>query len=178
MHWLIIAHSAALFAAGTLAASGPEAKPALHVEQTATINVAAPVEKVFPLFGPVEEARWADGWAPEVLYQGKNMEGTVFATRAPHPGFWVLALWDEAGHRVRYAEVVPERYVVQIDIACRAASAAATRCQVTYSYTSLGADGDAFLRQYTSEHHAQRIGQWERALNHYLQTGERLAGHE
>lgn len=176
MPWLPIVAAAALLAAASI--TGPQAEPALHVEQTATISVAASVEKAFPLFGPVEEARWADGWAPEVLHQAQNMEGTVFVTRAPHPAFWVLALWDEAGHHVRYDEVVPDHFVVQIDITCRAASASQTSCRVRYSYTSLGTGGDAFLRQYTAEHHAQRIGQWERALNHYLQTGERLPGHE
>ena len=177
MHSLTIASFAALLA-GSFLAPGPEAQPALHVEQSATITVAAPVDKVFPLFGPVEEARWADGWAPVVLYQGKHMEGTVFTTSAPHEAFWVLALWDETGHRVRYAEVVPGRYVVQIDVACRAASASETRCEVTYAFTSLGKDGDGFLQQYTRERHAERIAHWERALNHYLQTGELLRGHE
>lgn len=178
MHLLPVVQFAAVLALATFAGSGPQAQPALHVERTAAITVAAPIARVFPLFGPVEEARWADGWAPTVLHQGKDMEGTVFVTRAPHAAFWVLALWDEGAHRIRYEEVVPEHYVVQIDIACRAASASETRCEVTYSYTSLGADGDAFLQQYTAEHHVQRIGQWERALNHYLQTGERLPGHE
>lgn len=175
MLWLPLAHAAALLAVASVA--GPP-QPALHVERSATITVAAPIDKVFPLFGPVEEAKWADGWAPDVLHQAKEMEGTVFVTRSPHPAFWVVALWDGAGHHVRYDEVVPDHYVVQIDVACRAGSASETRCQVTYSYTSLGPDGDAFLQQYTSEHHARRISQWERALNHYLQTGERLRGHE
>ncbi len=32
--------------------------------------------------------------------------------------------------------------------------------------------GDAFLEEFTTEFYAEFMQSWEKALNHYLQTGE------
>src|SRR5258706_16458471 len=42
-----------------------EAKAITH---RGLIRLAAPVERVFPLFGPVREKLWAPGWNPQIVY--------------------------------------------------------------------------------------------------------------
>jgi hypothetical protein len=46
--------------------------------------------------------------------------------------------------------------------------------RVTYEHTSLGPDGDAFVRGFTQAFYEQFMRDWEARLNHYLATGERL----
>ena len=157
---------------------GPSSRPAGHVDLSGAITLHAPVERVFPLFAPVEEAKWAEGWAPVILYQGKNREGTVFTTSGTHQAVWVLARWDEAAHAVHYESVVPGVHVSHIAIACTAAGAQETRCTVFYSLTSLGGAGDDLIAQWSQQRHRERLASWERAINHFLQTGRRLPHHE
>lgn len=38
------------------------------VTKTATFNLNAGVDKIFPLFGAFEERKWTDGWTPTLIY--------------------------------------------------------------------------------------------------------------
>jgi hypothetical protein len=49
--------------------------PAKRISRSSTITLNAPLEKVFPLFGPIKEMEWAEGWQPEIMY--------TFALRLP-----------------------------------------------------------------------------------------------
>ena len=49
-----------------------------------------------------------------------------------------------------------------------------TRAQISYEFTSLGPDGDAFLDEFTEEWYEKFMRGWETAINHYLVTGEQL----
>jgi len=136
------------------------------------------IEKVFPLFGPVEEEKWAGGWEPSIKYGGNAEEGTVFTTLDPHPATWVLDRYDAKAHAIRYLIVSPELRVVQIDINCQAAGKAETRCEVSYTMTALSDLGETLVGNYAQSNHDHRIRQWQIAVDHYLQTGTRTAHHE
>ena len=43
-------------------------------------------------------------------------------------------------------------------------------------HTGLGPAGDNFVAAFTVEHYRQFMQDWEARLNHYLRTGEALAG--
>ena len=47
---------------------------------------------------------------------------------------------------------------------------------VTYTHTSLGPAGDAFVAAFTADYYRNFMQAWEQALNHFLNTGSRLAG--
>lgn len=53
-----------------------------RISKSAQFIVSESIEKVFPLFGPIEEVKWAHGWDPEVIYSenGKIEEGFIFRT--------------------------------------------------------------------------------------------------
>jgi len=72
-------------------------------------------------------------------------------------------------------KVTPEFTVGKLVISLTASGAANTRAQVSYEFTSLGADGDAFLQTFTTEWYENFMCGWEAAMNHYLKTGELLA---
>jgi hypothetical protein len=45
------------------------------ISREATIRLNGNFEQVFPLFGPVREKDWADGWDPQILLsEADNIE--------------------------------------------------------------------------------------------------------
>ncbi len=45
---------------------------------------------------------------------------------------------------------------------------------VTYSHTSLGADGDAVVASFTEDYFREFMQNWESRMNHYLRHGTAL----
>jgi hypothetical protein len=150
-----------------------------HIRRTGQISLQGSVQKVFPLFGPVDEAKWAPGWEPSLKY-GSNAElGTVFTTEtSTHPAIWIVTRYDANSHDMQYTTVFPEDRVMQLDIACHPADAAETRCDVAYTITALSDSAIAAVEHYTQDRHDERIAHWQIAINHYLQTGTRIEHHE
>lgn len=149
---------------------------------TATITLDAPPADVFPLFGPVFEAKWAAGWSPEVLYSTRPdaaERNAVFRTHhADGDAIWTVAHFDEDAHAISYLRVRPESHVARIDVACQPHADGQTRAAVTYTFTTLGPNGDAFLAHLSNEYYVHHeLPGWERAINHYLATGETLPHH-
>jgi len=72
-------------------------------------------------------------------------------------------------------KVTPGLTVGKLAISLTAQGTAGTRAQISYEFTSLGADGDAFLTEFTAEWYENFMQGWEAAINHYLETGEQLA---
>src|SRR5687767_5629978 len=106
------------------AANHKECKGALHLEGA--------LETVFPLFGAVREAEWAEGWQINVMHATTPLleeAGAVFTTHlhGDHPTIWVVTKFDHAMYRIQYARITPEVQAVLIDITCEADSANTTR---------------------------------------------------
>jgi hypothetical protein len=126
-----------------------------HGEATRAFDADAPVARVFPLFGPVEERRWAPGWDPELLHlvdDGVGV-GTVFRTRAGAGGdvIWVLADYDATAHQARYVRVAPLTHAGTIAVRCEAQGADRTRVTVRYALTSLTPVGDDYVRAFFAD---------------------------
>jgi hypothetical protein len=56
------------------------------------------------------------------------------------------------------------------------ATAAGCDAVVTYSHTSLGPQGDAFVAAFTEAQYTHFMRDWEARLNHFLVHGARLLG--
>jgi hypothetical protein len=160
-----------------------------HVERETTVMLDGPPGRVFPLFGPIREADWAEGWSPTLHYRGRvpgseektSGEDDAIGTGAvfTHPkgkadSHWLLTTWDEPGGRVEYAVVVPDTWVCRISIRVTAAPDDRSSAMVRYEYTGLDADGLDLVEGYTQEKHDERIAGWARAIDYYLETGTRL----
>ena len=178
---------AATLAMGVVAALAPQApqdqpdsKSAFHakaVSHTGTIRLAGPVEKVFPLFGPVREKDWAPGWDPEIIYPAGSevAEGMVFRTRDKSgETFWVITHFDAAQHAIAYANVTPGYIVNRITIRCRTASANETDCSVTYSHVALSEHANNFIDHMDDKAYAAKMRHWQEAINHRLTTGRTI----
>jgi hypothetical protein len=136
---------------------------------------AAPA-RVFPLYCPVRETEWADGWLPELVISSSGIaeRDCIFLT-ADKLG---MATW----YITRYE---PERWFIEMlkilpgVTACRLSfqlSENGNGCyaDITYSHTSLGPAGDELVAKFTADYYQSFMQEWEKAFNHFLKTGRRL----
>ena len=80
---------------------------------------------------------------------------------------------DPAGHHLEIIKLIPGIVVGKIVIQLAATTAGST-ADISYSFTSLGPDGDRVVSEFTQEHFDEFMLTWETELNHFLTTGERL----
>ena len=136
-------------------------------------------EEIFPLYCPVKEARWCEGWDPIVVYSESGVvePDCVFITRDGEvESVWFVTEYDFKTGLVEMIKHTPGETFVKLNIALESVSARTTRAAITYSYTSLGETGDKVLEAFTEESYATMMQAWETAMNHYLKTGEMLTG--
>jgi hypothetical protein len=159
-------------------ASTPQGRfTAKSLTRTGSFRLEAAPEKVFPLFGPVREKEWADGWNPTILYpaDAEVAENMVFTV--PHGKdltIWTIAAYDPTRRAISYINVTPEVRLVRVDVRCEPAGADTTDVHVTYTYTGLSDEGNSIVENYTAKTHSDRMEEWGLAINHYLKTGKRL----
>lgn len=146
---------------------------AKRVVRTHSILLNAPVEKVFPLFTPLGEKAWVEGWNPQILHpaSGEAAEGMVFVTR--HIGepdtIWTISGYQPERFFVRYVRVSPESRLGVVEVSCAAADAGKTKAIVTYEFTALSEKGNEFIDGFTEEHYRQYISEWESAINKWCE---------
>lgn len=159
-----------------------ESGPVL-MERTTVIRLEGDVARVFPLFGPLREREWAEGWNPSIVWpaDGVVRKRMVFLVRSPHGASrsttWVVSRYDEDQALVEYTECEPES-VHWILIHCRPAGDR-NETEATVTYTYVGATESACRRNARALATLYRhdLRDWESAINHYLRTGERLSHH-
>ena len=81
---------------------------------------------------------------------------------------------DPANHRLELVKVIPGIVVGKIVIQLAPAPDGAS-ADISYSFTSLGPDGDRVVSEFTQDHFEDFMITWEAELNHFLATGERLS---
>lgn len=151
---------------------------AKSVTHTATIRLQGPLDRVFPLFGPIGEKEWAPGWNPQIVYPiGPEVaEGMVFTVDdgAHGAAFWTITRYDPAAQRIAYVNVIPGFLVNRIEIACRAAGGQ-TDVTITYQHTALSDGGNEFVTHADDAMFEKRMAHWQHAINHLLTTGRRIS---
>ncbi len=148
---------------------------ARRVSQTRSIHLAALPSQVFPLFEPIGEKAWAEGWEPTMLFpsSGAAEVGAIFTTQHLPEGetIWTMLDYDQATFHIAYLRVTPGLQVGHIDIQCRETPDGETDATVTYTFTALSDHGNAFIARFTEAHYAAMMSDWERAINYYLAHG-------
>jgi hypothetical protein len=151
-----------------------------RISRTATITLNSDIETVFPLFGAIEEKKWAEGWNPIPVYpRSEKLEaGMVFLTEGNNDGeseyVWIVATYQPERHRVEYIVSTANRIWV-IAVECTALSAFGTEARVTYTFTGLNPRGNELNREHIERMFARNLADWEEAINYFLRTGELLS---
>lgn len=142
------------------------------------ITLNASPEKVFPLFGPAEEKKWAEGWNYRPIFPGTDAVEAyaVFETdgHASHETkmVWVITKYSPRDMTIEYTTFTSERTGI-IHIQCTANDIGTTDAEITYLYTGLTENGNRLAMQRTAEQaYQQEMIVWERLINHYLETGQ------
>jgi hypothetical protein len=152
-------------------------------ERTSVIRLEGDVARVFPLFGPLREREWAEGWNPTIVWPTDEvvLERMVFLVRSAHGDaretMWVVSRYDEARALVEYIVFEPES-VHWIRIRCRSAEDEnGTEAAVTYTYVGTTESARRRNARALASMYRHDLKDWETAINHYLRTGERLSHH-
>lgn len=138
-----------------------------HVHASHRIVVDAPIDRCFMFFTPAGETLWVEGWQPTYLHpaDGRTEAGMVFTTgQGPDHTVWMLADFDRAAHRSRYARVTPGSRTGFVEVHCRALEAGRTEVEVAYTLTALSEAGAQALQAFEGERFAQMIDGWSREI--------------
>ena len=142
-----------------------------------TIDAAPDV--VFPLLCPVREAEWLDGWRYTMVYSQSGLveEGAVFTTPGDHeePTVWIVTKHDAGTRTVEFTRFTPDSRVCVLRIGVTAYGSERSHVDISYTYTSIAEAGNTFLDGFTEDAFLDAVVFWERSMNHWLETGERLA---
>lgn len=147
--------------------------PPLRATRTYVQRLAAEPEKVFPLLCPVREADWIEGWDPVAVftYSGVAEQDCVFVTAGqPNNAVWYITRHEPQNGFVEMLKITPEVTACRVTIQLRSVPDG-TEAEITYSHTSLGPEGDAFVRSFTDEYYRQFMQEWEEQIKHYLRHG-------
>ena len=150
---------------------------ATRVVRTASFDLAARREDVFPLFGPDREREWAWGWRPEPVdpQQIVAEEGAVFKTS--HHGdraVWVVSRYDPQAGEVEYVTFRHDDRLGVIFIQVTDAEGGGSHVDVTYSFTALSERGVRHIAHFTEEYYRTMMDNWQKAIDYFLRTGEVL----
>lgn len=150
-----------------------------RITRSATFVVNGRIENVFPLFGPIREMEWAEGWNPEIMYRSSpNVlveEHMIFQTDGHGEKYtWVITQYQPDMHRIEYTVSTTER-IWFINVQCKA-SPEKTEVTVSYTYTGLTSEGNIKNEQALKRMFAHSLKDWEAAINYYLKTGTILTG--
>jgi hypothetical protein len=140
-----------------------------RVSRSAEIVLSAPVEDVFPLFGPIREKEWADGWNPEIVYSNDPLaeQGMIFRTKGIEEDYiWVLTRYMPERHFVEYTVHTSVR-IWFIRVECKPAGSR-TSATITYTYTALAGHATELNRSAIERMFEFDLKDWEDAINIYL----------
>lgn len=157
-----------------------------RISKTSSITLQAPLTKVFPLFNPVMEKEWAAGWEPyffaDAIQEQDVTEHLVFKTQSPHGHnetdyIWTISKYLPESGFIEYTIFTSER-LWWISIQCHENMPnQTTNAEITYTFTGLTEKGNAINEIALQRMYAHDLKDWEKAINHYLLTGERLPHH-
>lgn len=150
-----------------------------HIERRHSITLAGSIDRVFPLFTPIGETLWVDGWNPEFLHPktGETREGMIFRTGGgEEETLWTCVEWKPSDYRVRYARVTPSSRFGFVEVICREGSAGHTEASVAYTFTALSEQGLSHLADLTEDAFTRMIEEWRVRINQWLLREGNLQG--
>jgi hypothetical protein len=136
------------------------------------------IDDVFPLLCPVREKDWLEGWDYTMVksVSGLIEKNCVFTT--PHRGeldtIWYVTRYDPGKYKIEFLRVTPGENVVRINIELEPVSEDRTRAFISYQYTALNEAQNRFIMEELVQSFTDSMTWWEKAINHYLTTGEKL----
>jgi hypothetical protein len=147
-----------------------------RISRSATITLHAPPAEVFPLFGAIKEAQWAEGWNPEILYSesGEMEKLMVFRTKPiftdERDYLWIVSIYEPDSMQIEYTVSTDQR-IWTIAVQCRELQTGLTEASIAYTYTGLSEVGIRRNAEAMKLMFASDLNDWEEAINGFLRNG-------
>ena len=145
-------------------------------------HLNASPKTVFPLLCPVLEVEWAPGWMPEMVISKSGVceQDCIFITPPEMPSepgnsIWVVSKYEPDNLELEMYKVTPEHTISKLEISLLAESDNCTKALISYEITAIGSAGNKFMEEFTEEWYKDYMVEWEKAMNHYLDTGKKIA---
>ncbi|RMG30314.1 MAG: hypothetical protein D6730_02690 [Bacteroidetes bacterium] len=153
--------------------------PPRRISHTYIQTINGSLADIMPLYCPVREVDWCEGWDPKVVYSHSGLveQDCIFIT--PHGEeevVWIVTDYEVEKGYVRMYHHVPGALITKLEIQLTPLDEKKTRAVLTYTKTSLSELGDKALQAFTQESYEEMMDAWEKAMNHYLATGQMLRG--
>jgi hypothetical protein len=107
---------------------------------------------------------------------GLAEEGCIFTT--PGDGeedtVWVISLYDKARRKIDFTRFTPGSRTCVLKVAVTPKGSTESNVEITYTYTAITEEGNAWIDNFTEDAFHAAVTFWERSMNHFLKTGERL----
>jgi len=151
---------------------------AKRIKRTYRQTIDGTSDKVFQLLCPVREAEWLDGWRYNMICSESGLveEGAVFST--PYEGeedtVWIVTKHDSKTYEVEFARFTHNSRTCVLKIAVKSKDEKRSFVDVSYTYTGITPEGNDFIDNFTEETFLEAVSFWEKSMNHFLETGERL----
>lgn len=146
-----------------------------QVSKSATILLKDEINKVFLLFSPLGERKWAEGWDPEFIYpeNGDWVENMVFKTEAGNTieknYNWILSHLNPKDYQVVYT-VFTENRVWTIKVQCTAQKKNETKAVITYTFAAFNEKGQKLNIEAIEKMYRHGLKDWEEAVNCFLMS--------
>jgi hypothetical protein len=143
------------------------------VSRTATFEINANINKVFPLFGAFEERKWADGWNPTLIYPSTEIieEGTTFKTEGNGDSekefVWFVSKYESQHYLIQYVVSTQNRFWT-ITIKCKIITDNISAATVNYMYIGLNPLGNEINKHSLEKMYAEDLKDWQAAINYCL----------
>ncbi|MGI8959460.1 MAG: hypothetical protein ACR2IV_06835 [Bryobacteraceae bacterium] len=144
-----------------------------HARSEFRFSVDLPYDVTAPLFGALEEQKWAPEWKPQFLYPDPpaDQEGAVFRVdySPSQSSIWTTSVFDLASGHIQYVLVLDHVVLTRIDIRLASASAQKTDVSVVYERTAIHPNANEDVRNLASED-AAKGEEWKAAIDAYGMT--------
>lgn len=152
---------------------------ARRITKTYRQTINSTPEEVFPLLCPVREAEWLDGWQYDMIYSESGLveEGAIF--RTSHEGeedtIWIVTKHDSITREIEFARFTNNSRICFLKIDVKPKDGGSSYVGISYAYTSVTPEGNDFLNRFTDDEFLEAVIFWEKSMNYFLETGERLS---
>jgi len=93
----------------------------------------------------------------------------------PENSIWIVTKYDPGNWALEMYKVAPKNTISKLEISLVGDFDNSTTAHISYEITAIGAAGDKLMEGFTEDWYEGFMVEWEKAMNHYLETGEKIA---
>lgn len=150
-----------------------------RVSYTYEQKINGTIKDIMPLYCPIRELDWCENWDPKAVYSNSGLveKDCIFITpNGENDIVWIVTDYNfDNGHVEMYYHV-PGVLVTKLEIQVTQIKGDQAKAVLTYSKTSISELGDKALEEFTKKEYDIMMDSWEKAMNHYLETGTMMTG--